>query len=50
MQRLLYFGGSGAGIVPIAVGIALISVWGSYYALRQISVNDDRCQVNSRIR
>ncbi len=27
---LTYFGGSGAGIVPIAVGIALISVWGSY--------------------
>ncbi len=29
---LTYFGGSTAGIVPIAVGIALISVWGSYYA------------------
>ena len=28
---LTYFGGSTAGIVPIAVGIALISVWGSYY-------------------
>ena len=28
---LTYFGGSGAGIVPIAVGIALITVWGSYY-------------------
>ena len=28
---LTYFGGSGVGIVPIAVGIALISVWGSYY-------------------
>ena len=28
---LTYFGGSGAGIVPIAVGISLISVWGSYY-------------------
>ena len=28
---LTYFGGSGAGIVPIAVGIARISVWGSYY-------------------
>jgi heat shock protein HtpX len=28
---LTYFGGSGAGIVPIAVGIALISVWGAYY-------------------
>jgi heat shock protein HtpX len=28
---LSYFGGTGAGIVPIAVGISLISVWGSYY-------------------
>ena len=28
---LTYFGGTGAGIVPIAVGIAIISVWGSYY-------------------
>ena len=28
---LTYFGGSTVGIVPIAVGIALISVWGSYY-------------------
>ena len=26
-----YFGTSTAGIVPIAVGIALVSVWGSYY-------------------
>ena len=28
---LTYFGTSTVGIVPIAVGIALISVWGSYY-------------------
>lgn len=28
---LTYFGGSSAAIVPIAVGISLISVWGSYY-------------------
>jgi len=28
---LSYFGGTGAGIVPIAVGISLISVWGAYY-------------------
>jgi heat shock protein HtpX len=28
---LSYFGGTGAGIVPVAVGISLISVWGSYY-------------------
>ena len=29
---LTYMGGSTAGIVPIAVGLSLISVWGSYYA------------------
>ena len=28
---LTYFGRTGAGIVPIAVGISLISVWGAYY-------------------
>ena len=28
---LTYFGGTGAGIVPIAVGISLVSVWGAYY-------------------
>jgi len=28
---LTYFGSSTAGIVSIAVGIALVSVWGSYY-------------------
>ncbi len=28
---MTYFGGTGAGIVPIAVGISLISVWGAYY-------------------
>jgi len=35
---LIYFGGSGAGIVPIAVGIALISVWGSYYGSDKLVV------------
>lgn len=29
---LTYFGKSSVGIVPIAVGIALISIWGSYYS------------------
>ena len=29
---LTYFGGSSAGVVPIAVGLSLISVWGSYFA------------------
>jgi heat shock protein HtpX len=28
---LTYFGSSGAAIVPVAVGITLIGVWGSYY-------------------
>jgi heat shock protein HtpX len=28
---LTFFGGSSAGIVPIAVGISLISVWGTFY-------------------
>ena len=28
---LTYFGGTTLGIVPIAVGISLISVWGAYY-------------------
>ncbi len=28
---LTYFGSSGAAIVPVAVGIALIGVWSSYY-------------------
>jgi heat shock protein HtpX len=28
---MTYFGGTGAGIVPIAVGISLVSVWGAYF-------------------
>ena len=28
---MTYFCGTGAGIVPIAVGISLVSVWGAYY-------------------
>jgi len=35
---LTYFGSSTAGIVPIAVGIALISVWGSYYGSDKLVV------------
>jgi len=48
---LTYFGSSTVGIVPIAVGIALIGVWGSYYGsdklvitmtgARQIQENDN---------
>ncbi|MEN9325190.1 MAG: hypothetical protein RL414_944 [Actinomycetota bacterium] len=33
---LTYFGQTTVGIVPIAVGIALISVWGSYWASDKI--------------
>lgn len=29
---LTYFGVTGVGVLPIAVGISLISVWGSYYS------------------
>lgn len=35
---LTYFGTSSAGIVPIAVGIALISVWGSYYGADKLVI------------
>ena len=33
---LTYMGSSTAGIVPIAVGLSLISVWGSYYASNKL--------------
>ena len=33
---LTYFGKTGIGVVPFAVGIALISVWGSYWASDKI--------------
>ena len=29
---LTYFGVSGVGVLPVAVGISLITVWGSYYS------------------
>jgi len=29
---LTYFGNTGIGVVPFAVGVALLSVWGSYWA------------------
>ena len=35
---LTYFGTSTAGIVPIAVGIALISVWASYYGADKLVI------------
>ena len=33
---LTYFGKTGVGLVPFAVGIALVSVWGSYWASDKI--------------
>ncbi len=35
---MTYFGGQGIGIIPIAVAISLISVWGSYYASDKLVV------------
>ncbi len=35
---MTYFGTSTAGIVPIAVGIAVISVWGSYYGADKLVI------------
>ncbi len=31
-SAMSYFGGGGVGVIPIAVAISLITVWGSYYA------------------
>ena len=31
-SAMSYFGATGMGVIPIAVAISLISVWGSYYA------------------
>ena len=31
-SALTYFGVSGVGVLPVAVGISLITVWGSYYS------------------
>jgi len=35
---LAYFGSTTVGIVPIAVGIALITVWGSYYGADKLVI------------
>ena len=35
---MMYFGAGTAGIVPIAVGIAVISVWGSYYGADKLVI------------
>jgi len=39
------FGGSGAGVIPLAVGISLISVWGSYYASDRLVLKMTRARV-----
>ena len=39
------FGGSGAGVIALAVGISLISVWGSYYASDKLVLKMTRAKV-----
>jgi len=39
------FGGTGAGVIPLAVGITLVSVWGSYYASDKLVLKMTRAQV-----
>jgi heat shock protein HtpX len=42
---LTYFGVSGVGVLPVAVGISLITVWGSYYSSDSLVVR----MTNARI-
>jgi heat shock protein HtpX len=37
-SAMSYFGGSGVGVIPIAVIISLLTVWGSYYASDKLVV------------
>ena len=39
------FGGTGAGVIPLAVGITLISVWGSYFASDKLVLKMTRAQL-----
>ncbi len=39
------FGGTGAGVIPLAVGITLISVWGSYFASDKLVLRMTRAQL-----
>lgn len=39
------FGGTGAGVIPLAVFISLISVWGSYYASDKLVLKMTRAQL-----
>ena len=42
---LTYFGGSSTAIVPLAVGFALLSVWGSYYSSDKLVMRMTGAQV-----
>jgi heat shock protein HtpX len=42
---LTYFGGSSSAIVPLAVGFALLSVWGSYYSSDKLVMRMTGAQV-----
>ena len=39
------FGGSGAGVIPLAVLISLVSVWGSYFASDKLVLKMTRAQL-----
>ena len=39
------FGGTGAGVIPLAVGITLFSVWGSYFASDKLVLKMTRAQL-----
>jgi heat shock protein HtpX len=42
---IAYFGGTGAGVIPLAVLITLISVWGSYFASDKLVLKMTRAKV-----
>lgn len=42
---IYYFGGTGVGVVPIAVAITLITVWGSYYGSDKLVLKMTRAKV-----
>ena len=39
------FGGTGAGVIPLAVLITLVSVWGSYFASDKLVLKMTRAQL-----
>ena len=52
LAALTYFGQSTTAIVPLAVGIALVSVWGSYYGSDKLvlTMTGARNMDNQRLR